>query len=101
MLVLFTASSFADVMGMAAMSLSSDPRSMNTMEEGKDMGECDDCFSQTESCGYCNAGCVSHVAIGFGTRSNITRSSEMFFTGSSILFQSITGPPDPFPPRVI
>ena len=101
MLGLFTVSSFADVIGMTATSSNADPSSMYSMEEGKGMDGCEDCLSQAETCGYCGAGCVSHVAIGFGTMSHNTDSSEMFFTSTSILFQSITGPPDPFPPRFI
>ena len=100
MLGLFSVSSLADVVGMTVMSLNADPSSMNSMEVRKEMGECGDCFSQTESCGFCNAGCVFHVAIGIGTMSRISPSSEMFVTGTSILFQSITGPPDPFPPSL-
>ena len=101
LLGLFTASTFADALVMSTMSLSAGADSINIMEDGKDMGECEDCITQTESCGYCGAGCISHIAVGMSATPRVSQQDSLDFMGTSITFQSITGPPDPFPPREI
>ena len=97
-LAVFATSTFADAIVMTKMS--TDMASYEMKYIDTDMGECNNCLSESDNCGYCDSGCVTHLGTLFDTGSHQSFISvDSFSTDSPRNYTSNTGPPDPFPPR--